>query len=224
MINKLLIFGDSWPQGSELRPNQLPFGEILGQRLNVPVMNFSMASSSIPHLLIQLRNLVDPGNHHKKFDPPGSDAVFFLTSPDRDVMWKHGHSKELHLNPNHPDDFDIRWYSQFHTDQLASFRVNSSLLAIHQFCAHYDIRDHYLWGWERIKLWPEIDLNRFWRNGESTVLDLFGENDNISFNSSLNDYCNNRSNRFVYPNRGHPNQRGHQLIAEELQNWLVTCT
>ncbi len=223
-IKKLLIFGDSWPQGSELRSNQTPFGELLAQALDVPVMNFSLPSTSIPHLLLQLRQCISGTDRQKIFEIPGSDAVFFLTSPDRDLMWSQNGVKELHLNPNHPNDFDIRWYSQFHTDQLASFRVNSSLLAIHQFCAHYHIRDHYIWGWERIKLWPEIDLNRFWRNGESTVLDLFGENDKISFNGSIDDYCNNRSNRFVYPNSGHPNQRGHQLIAKELLNWLVTCT
>lgn len=224
-ISKLLIFGDSWPFGAELRPSQRPYGELLGQKFNVPIMNWSQASTSIPHMLLQLRMAVDGSNTQRRFDPSGSDAIFFLTSPDRDVMWDHrGDSKELHLSPSHPSDVDIRWYSQFHTPELASFRVNSCLLAIQRFCELHAIRDHYIWGWQRIDLWPEIHTTRFWRNGGSTVLDLFAENDPISFNGTLNDYSANKSNRFIYPNSGHPNQRGHQLIADELHKWLSACT
>lgn len=223
-IQKLLIFGDSWPQGSELRSNQTPFGELLARALGVPVMNFSLPSTSIPHLLLQLRQCIGGTDRQKIFEISGSDAVFFLTSPDRDLMWSQNGVKELHVNPMHPDDFDVRWYSQFHTPQLAEFRVNTTLLALQYVCACHGIRDHYIWGWERINLWDEINLNKFWRGGKSTILDLFAENDPIKFNGYLNDYANNKANRFIYPNSGHPNQRGHHLIAKELQSWLQPCT
>ena len=224
MIEKLLIFGDSWPQGSELRSNQMPFGELLAKKLDVPVMNLSQPSTSIPHLLLQLRNMIDNQNHRRISDVRGSHAIFFLTSPDRDVMWRDGEQKELHLNPNHPSDFDVRWYSEFYSKNLACFRVNSSLLAISEFCKIHQIRDHYIWGWQVIELWPEINITKFWRQGRATVLDLFAENDKIKFNGTLNDYACNKENRFIYPNQGHPNQRGHQLIADALHTWLGACT
>jgi hypothetical protein len=224
-MQKLLIFGDSWPYGSELSPNQRNFGELVSSKLDIPMMNWSATSTSIPHLILQLRDAVTPGAQQrlKKFDPAGSDAVFFLTSPDRDVMWENGSNKELHLNPSHPNDVDVRWYSKFWTPELSSFRVNTSLLAIEKFCEKHEIRDHYIWGWDTVDLWPEIDRSKFWRNGADTVLDLFREHDKIKFNNLL-DYINNKSNRFIYPNLGHPNQLGHQLIADELVSWLGSCT
>lgn len=189
----------------------------------MPVWNHARPSTSIPHLILQLQSVVDPIRTWHKFDYRGSDAIFFLTSPDRDLIWHHDDAKELYLTPHRDDDISIQWYSQIHSSQLSAFRVNSTLLALQKMCDIHDIRSHYIWGWQRVDLWPEIDRARFWRSGNSTILDLFAENDNIQFNGTLHDYCNNRSNRFVYPNGGHPNQRGHQLIARELQTWL-TCT
>lgn len=215
----LLIFGDSWPRGSELRANELPFGELLGRLLAVPVLNFSTASTSISHLLLQLRTALAQESDHRD-----SDAIFFLTSPNRDVMWDANGEKELHINPHHPSDEAIRWYSQFHTPQLASFRVNTSLLALQKICEIHGIRDHYIWGWQTIDPWPEVDRTRFWRNGDATVLDLFAENDTVQFNGTINDYASNDKNLFIYPNMGHPNQRGHEFIARELQTWLQSCT
>jgi hypothetical protein len=222
-MKNLLIFGDSWPQGSELKPNQRPFGDLLASKLNIPMMNWSAASTSIPHLILQLRDAVTPGAQQrlKKFDHGGSDAIFFLTSPERDVIWKHGLDKELHINPNHPTDFDVRWYSEFWTPELSSFRVNTTLLALQKLCEIHGIRDHYIWGWDPIELWPDLDVTKFWKHGKSSVLDLFLENDTISCNGTLMDYIANKENKFVYPNGGHPNQRGHQLIANELEAWLV---
>lgn len=220
-----MIFGDSWPFGAELRSNQRAYGELLAQLLKIPIQNWSQSSTSIPHLLLQLRSSVEEHAAAKYFHPADSDAIFFLTSPNRDVMWDfQGECKELHLNPMHPTDFEIRFYSQFHTPELAAFRVNSCLLAIQKFCELHGIHDHYIWGWEKIELWPEIDLSKFWRNGDATILDLFAENDKIKFNGTLNDYACNKENRFIYPNQGHPNQRGHQLIADALHTWLGACT
>lgn len=224
-IEKLLIFGDSWPQGSELRHNQRPFGEVLASQLSVPCWNHSRPSTSIPHLILQLNGVTDPSRSWYKFEIKNSDAIFFLTSPDRDLIWDQTGYKELYLAPNHVEDnLAVQWYTKFHTPQLAEFRVNSTLLALQKLCEIHQIRDHYIWGWNRVDLWPEIDQTKFWRSGRSTVLDLFAENDAIQFNGLLHDYCNNRENRFVYPNGGHPNQRGHQLIADALRDWLAPCT
>jgi hypothetical protein len=217
-MKKLLIFGDSWPNGAELEPNQHTFGELLAYKIGVPMTNCSNCSTSIPHLLLQLRKAVTASE--KQIDYAGSDAIFFLTSPDRDIIWKKGECKELHLNPNH-SDIDLKWYTEFWTPELTSFRVNTTLLALEKLCEIHKINDHYIWGWQRIDLWPEINRDKFWRHGESSLLDLFKENDKISCDGTLIDYINHRTNKFIYPNQGHPNQLGHHLIADALEAWLV---
>lgn len=214
---EIFVFGDSWTWGAELQPHELNYGQWLSQMLATPVQNYSASSTSIPHLLLQLRAAMSTQSLR------GSCAIFFLSSPDRDLIWRRNGVKELHLNPSHPTDEDVRWYSQFHTAELASFRVNSSILALQKMCEVHGIQDRYIWGWQRTELWPEIDHSRIWRQGQDTIFDLFVENDTAEFNGTWLDYVY-RPNSWVWPNSGHPNQAGHELIARELQSWLQQCT
>jgi lysophospholipase L1-like esterase len=39
-------------------------------------------------------------------------------------------------------------------------------------------------------------------------------------NTSTNELVKYQNNPYIYPNKYHPNQKGHQLIAEELYEFL----
>ena len=45
-----------------------------------------------------------------------------------------------------------------------------------------------------------------------TCLELFGIDSQVELESNNNIY--------IYPKNWHPNQRGHELIAQELYNWI----
>lgn len=239
-MKKLFVFGDSWPYGSELRDGEKSFGELLASRSRVPWHNFAQGSTSIPHLILQLRRAkeyCDVSEHNWQLS--GTTALFFLTSPNRDLIWRESREKELHvssiyhtdpdplrsvhherqihLNPSHKTDWDVKWYTEWHTAELATYRVNTTLMALHHMCRNYGIDDRYVWGWNRVELWPEVDSGRFWRFGASTVLDLF---DDLGPPQSLTDYVNRRPNQYIWPNGGHPNQAGHRRIADALHGWL----
>jgi hypothetical protein len=204
----LLIFGDSWPFGAELKQNERAYGELLSVRLDQHLCNFSQPSTSIPHLPLQLRTALDQGH---------SDciAVFFLTGVDRDLVWHCGRTREL--NPTHPEDVD--WYTKYNSPELTAYRVNTTLIALQAMCAKYNIRDHYIWGWDQVDLWFEVDTDRIYKQ---TVADVFLEGQTVALGNSKIMHLKNSQNKFIWPNSGHPNQLGHQRIADLLQEWICT--
>lgn len=212
----LLSFGDSWPCGGELRPGQEPYPVLMSGQLGQELWPYSHPGSSIPHLLVQLRTALErlarePQNH-------APVAIFFLTSPHRDMIWGtqarrcDGHStasdtaRIMHINPANPED--RAWYQNIHSAELVSFRTNMSLIALQSMCGRHGIRDYYIWGWETVALWPEVDVSRFWAQGKRTVWQEFSSLPMTPENLMRNPY--------IFPCQGHPNQQGHAKIAEIL--------
>jgi len=205
-MKSLLIFGDSWPYGAELNQNELAYGELMAALLGQTCCNFSQPSTSIPHLLLQLRSALDQGHSD-------CTAMFFLTGVDRDLVWNHGRTREL--NPASPGDAD--WYTKYNSPELSAYRVNTTLFALQALCAKYNIHDYYVWGWDRVDLWPEIDQTKIYKD---TIADVFLEGAEVLNGASQVVHLKNSKNQFVWPNLGHPNQLGHQKIADILTEWI----
>lgn len=208
-MKPLLIFGDSWPYGAELNQHELAYGELLAIGLEQTCCNFSQQSTSIPHMLLQLRTALDQGHCD-------CTAVFFLTGVDRDLVWHHGKTREL--NPSHHEDVD--WYTKYNSPELTAYRTNTTLVALQAMCAKHNIRDYYVWGWDQVDLWPQVDTARILKQ---TIADVFlaGETVPPGITSKITHLANSK-NQYFWPNSGHPNQLGHQHIAELLQEWICT--
>lgn len=204
----LLIFGDSWPYGSELQPNELPYGQLLANKTGHDVLSFARPSTSIPHLVLQLKSAMAI-----EFDT--ATAVFFLTGVDRDLTWVDGTPKELH--PTCHDDVD--WYLKYSSPELSSYRVNTTLIALQSMCAKRNILDYYIWGWDQVELWPEVDASRIYNQ---TMADVFLEGADIPPRTNKIMHLKNSKNQYIWPNQGHPNQLGHHRIASLLQDWICT--
>ena len=215
----LLSFGDSWPCGAELKiPEEKSYPVLLSERLGLELWPYSYPGSSIPHLVIQLQNAINRLKRESVTDPT---AVFFLTNPHRDMIWGTQIRKcdglntatdiprIMHINPANPED--RRWYQDIHSQELADYRVNVTLMALQSMCQKHHIRDHYIWGWERVDLWPEIDRNRFWKQGDRTIWQTFS-------NDPVDEHM--KENFYIKPNVSHPNQQGHELIAQTLYDFI----
>jgi len=205
----LFVFGDSWPYGSELQPGEYPYGQLLYQRVGCnDVKSFAEASTSIPHLILQLRSAIAQGANDTK-------AIFFLTGVDRDLVWEEHCTREL--NPSSSGDAD--WYAKYNSPELTNYRINTTLMALQSMCAKHNIEDYYIWGWDRVELWPEVDQTKIYKD---TIADVFLEGAEIPNGTSKIMHLKNSKNRFVWPNMGHPNQLGHQRIADILAEWICT--
>ena len=209
-MKKLLFFGDSWPHGDGLENGKQPFPSLVAEKLNCASHNYSQSSSSIAHLVHQLRYAV----HHSKttgklsytINDGTCNAIFFLTSPLRDLVFTNGKCKELH--PHNPQDLD--WYAKYSSDELHTYRTNTTILALQSLCDFYRIQSYYIWGWDKVDLWPEIDQTNFFH---CCAAELFTD----CYTNFLD--LKNSNNKYLDIS-GHPNQMGHQLIADNLSKFL----
>ena len=216
-MSALLIFGDSWPSGQELVPGEQPYGELLYSRIGCDcVKTFSAPSTSIPHLVLQLNSALEQ-------DVAGSKAVFFLTGVDRELIWVDNRPTEL--CPSAPGD--VHWYTKYNSPELTQYRINTTLIALQSMCKKYNIEDYYVWGWNTIELWPSVDSSKFYH---TTIADEFVSNITLPDDTGYlwpKDADNlfrisNTKNPYIWPKMCHPNQLGHQLIADILAKWICT--
>ena len=104
----------------------------------------------------------------------------------------------------------------FHTDDHTVMRSSTTISALQYWCQQHNIHDYYFSGWVNYPAWlPGVDLDKIWAEGNETAGDWFGA---TSHNGEhLTDV---ETNQYIRPNFAHPNQLGHQLIADKLAAWI----
>lgn len=209
-MTRLLVFGDSWPYGAELQAGEKTFGEILHEKLGTDsFINCSQEGTSIDHLVLQLKKYLS--------QPKSSTdiAVFFITNPIRYMMHKEGHFQTIRPTGDKGEQTKF-YYQHLQSDELDHHRANTCVLSLQTMCRFSTtiIQDIYLEGWTNIDWnYPGIDNKKFM---PQSALEMF----EAHTNTQTNELTKNQNNPFIYPNKYHPNQKGHQLIADELYNFI----
>lgn len=205
----LVSFGDSWPAGAELNPGEKPFGQLIAEKLDWKYDPYSQPGTSIPHMIIQLQQYIveEPDSHPV--------ALFSITSSSRSIHYDDGLLykgwKEIHVN--NEDAASQSYYRHLYSDQLARFHANVYLLALQHICFKHGIEDRYVFCWESFDLMPGIDTSKIYSR---TLVDILG----AGLESTTGEVVINSTHDTIYPNEHHPNQKGHQLIADELAEWI----
>lgn len=204
MIKVLATFGDSWPQGAELGSGRR-YGEILAQDYNFDrFCNYGEGGASNEDMLYQLQR------HYREVwsQDHQTTAIFFLTNPARTAhfprfMSQTGeHFREVFLH--------------FHRDEHEIMRSSATVTALQQWCKLFAIEDYYFAGWNRYNVWlPGVNLDKIYAQGRETAADWFGATKHNG--EHLLDVGDNI---YIKPNFAHPNQLGHQLIANKLAVWI----
>ena len=212
MSNVLLGFGDSWAAGSELAVNEKPYIDLLADQLGLPCLNFATPSSSIPHLVLQFQQFIET----KYFPKHRYHAVFFLTAKERTFVFDHDSKDIIHCSPQQATmDPMAGAYYRVYTDKLGDFNLNTTVLALQHLCSLYNVQDHYMLGWQQTQLWTSVDTTRFFQQGEQAITTLFHGDGHRALPLLLEE-----KNQYIWPNQGHPNQQGHELIANALKDWI----
>ena len=217
------MFGDSWAQGSELRPGEKTFGQLVSMQLGFDYFtNYSEPSASISHLIVQLKNFLINTSAVGK-DPSKFIALFFLTTQDRsmnnvDGEWIFYSGGDYGISDDRQRAFaeasSKYYWKYFHNRPQQDIITNVTILSLQSICAHHGIQDFYLAGWEQFNLWPEVSSSKIYKDGKIHCGNLFG--------IDINQETLSRADKGPYLNPGgHPNQKGHQLIADQLVEWIV---
>ena len=206
MYDMLVTFGDSWPAGAELKHYEKPFGEILSENLNCKFINQSIGASCIDSMLLQLQQFLE-----KSYDPGSRTcAVFFVTSYHRALLFDQPSNLPRSIYPmeDHADPTVKNYFKYVHSDKLNRFRANLAILALQKICSEYKIDDKYLIGWLDPGFdYPGISKDKIF---SATAAEILGV-------SSDHECSTNSNHKYFYPNRDHPNQLGHKIIAD----WLL---
>jgi hypothetical protein len=207
MSRYLVNFGDSWAHG----PGGMPhvdnhcYAMQLSRLTNRQFVDLSKPSTSAAHMVVQFQRFI------KEYYQPDQDyvAIFFITAQERKLAFDDaGGVRELH--PENPDSW--AYYKHVYTDHLGEFELNTIILTLQAMSRYYNIDDRYLLGWQEPKLWPEVDISRFYRQGQTNAMQLLGGDKivNCAYSGNIN---------FI-PNDGHPSVDGHTQIAQALHTWI----
>jgi hypothetical protein len=221
----LIVFGDSWARGAELSDNEKSFGELVAEKFNLNYSNYSQPASSITHLVVQLKDFLKKLTDCNE-NPNEWIAIFFLTGKERHLSWlnndwtfhtPHGAFANRGRSPTSEEAHELTklYYKYFFSEEQTDLYINTSLITVQSICQQYKIQDHYIAGWQQFNLWPEVDNSKIYKNGKFSCANFFDLT--VYSDSAIID----NKNSYIYPNISHPNQQGHQLIADQLVEWIV---
>lgn len=221
MIEHLAVFGDSTTGGSELKPEDKCYGELLAEKLDAKSFsNFGTPAAGPQHLVIQFKNFLRsiPAERQQQYL-----AVFWIGGYDRSMSY---YDKEwIFITPNggfsttvknreYADMANEQYFKYLHSEELSTFNLNTSLITLQSMCKTHSVHDYYLPGWQSLPLWEEVNLDKVYDKGKSSFYDLFRLKDKIQYVEK------NRNNMYIKPNLTHPNQLGHCLIADTAYEFI----
>lgn len=220
MAQVLVTLGDSWPQGGELRGDlgEVPYGEILRNRMQYDKFyNYGLGGASNEDMLYQLQQFIA-----ESWTPDDNVTVIcFLTNPARSAHWpRFGTWNEQDREWKHWPADAKAWaqelFMHFHRNQHEVMRSSATVTALQTWCQRHGFDDYYFSGWVRYPKWlPGVDTNKIWAQGTETAADWFGASTHNG--EHLLDVGNNP---YIRPNFAHPNQLGHNMIADRLEAWI----
>tara|TARA_R110000868_G_scaffold170475_1_gene405772 strand:+ start:489 stop:1175 length:687 start_codon:yes stop_codon:yes gene_type:complete len=224
MPRVLLTLGDSWPQGGELSGDfdkvnyGVPYGVLLQKKLGFDQLhNYGSAGASNEDTLIQLQDYLK-----NQWQPTDNvTAIIHLTNPARTAHLPRFTSLDANSNerahwPADAKQFIKDFVLHFHTADHEIMRSSTTVSALQYWCQVHNIQDYYFSGWVKYPAWlPGVNLTKIWATGNETAADWFGA---TSHNGEH--LTNVETNPYIKPNFAHPNQLGHQLIADKLASWI----
>ena len=204
----LAVFGDSWPVGTELQSHELAFGDLLHERLNTNnFFNCAEQGSTIDSLVIQLHDFMK-----KKIED--CICVFFITNPARYLYFENNKAKIL--RPTGDKSALTKFYfGEVQSDELDYHKANISILALQRMCQQKGYRDYYMEVWTNIDWkYHGIDTTKFL---PQSATEMFG----AKTNDKTLELTKFQDNEYIKPNKYHPNQKGHELIAKNLHDFIT---
>jgi hypothetical protein len=201
---KLLVFGDSWPAGAELAPGQKAFPELLKDILNIEVENLSEPATSIDHAVLQLVRILTPTN------AKDYKILFCVTGYSRSLFFKDGITQELH--PRNRNIESVSYYSHIYSKELAEFNLLKNILFVQSLCSQLQVPIYFIFNWSSVPNHPLINKKLFYPKSLTEILDISNLDDDL--------VCSVVSNHYIVPNISHPNQQGHEVIAQTLGAWI----
>jgi hypothetical protein len=111
------------------------------------------------------------------------------------------------LRSGQTDELSQNYVKHFTSISTLNFNLHKNVLSMQAICRQYKIQDYYIVGWSDLDLnLPGIDTDKIYHKSCSQ---LFGFKNLTDFSNQYLRIC------------GHPNELGHELIAQTLHTWIT---
>ena len=208
MCMKFVTFGDSWPFGAELQEGQHPFGYWIAKELHCKFENRAKQGTTIEHLILQIKNYVMNESYKNTI------ALFFLTNPVRGMYYKKGEWLAYRPTGQQKEEETKAYYKHLQSSELDNHRANVTMIALQHICEKYNIKDYYLEGWSDINFtYPSIDKTKIYKKTASQII-------NAKIKRGVLELQAWQDQDLIRPNKYHPNENGHKLIAKTMVEWI----
>jgi len=119
-------------------------------------------------------------------------------------------NRVVDLRSGQVEDVSQSWVKHFSDQANLDFVLHKNILSMQGICRQYKIQDYYIVGWDNVDLnLPGIDTDKIYHK---SCLQLF--------RYELPLYLMNKEPNQYLRTCGHPNELGHELIAQTLYNWI----
>lgn len=213
-MNKLFVFGDSWPSGEGLDdPVNDAFPKLVGNQLNREVVNLSESGTSIDHAVHKFLENVQHIN--------SNDIIMFcVTGISRSAIFDNDILIELH--PKNTSEVCEFYYSRMYTDQLGQYNCLRNMLLVQELAKNKNIKLYFIMNWDKM---PENDLLDTDYICDTSLLgmitlDVINVDSQIDWTKVKPLWKYGQLSNLLLAN--HPTKQGHSVIAEKIINWLNT--
>jgi len=224
-VTSLAVFGCSWAVGIGVAETD-SWGARLSAKLSITnFTNLGINGSSNSRSVLQLLDYVK----RTDIDIENSIAVFLITTPARECILLDKLRQPVDttksifdvddldgftvvdLRSGQTDELSQNYVKHFTSISTLNFNLHKNVLSMQAICRQYKIQDYYIVGWSDLDLnLPGIDTDKIYHKSCSQ---LFGF-------KNLTDYSKKLSNQYLRI-CGHPNELGHELIAQTLYTWIT---
>ena len=210
-MTALAVFGCSWTVGTGVSATDT-FGARLADKLSITNFNnLGIEGSSNSRSVLQLLDYIK----RTDISVENSIAVFLITSPARECVIPHPDENRptpiIDIISGSTDDVTQSWVIHFSSIPNINFNLHKNILSMQAICRQHNIRDYYIVGWDNADLkLPGVDTTKIYHK---SCTQLFGY-------ENLRDFAHRPPNQHVRV-CGHPNESGHELIAQTLYNWIT---
>jgi len=220
-VTSLAVFGCSWAVGIGVAETD-SWGARLSAKLSITnFTNLGINGSSNSRSVLQLLDYVK----RTDIDIENSIAVFLITTPARECILLDKLRQPVDttksifdvddldgftvvdLRSGQTDELSQNYVKHFTSISTLNFNLHKNVLSMQAICRQYKIQDYYIVGWSDLDLnLPGIDTDKIYHKSCSQ---LFGFKNLTDFSNQYLRIC------------GHPNELGHELIAQTLHTWIT---
>lgn len=229
-MKNLIVIGDSWAAGNELQnPHSDAFPVKIKEALEFDnLINLSEGGASLQHYFLQIKKFYTV----KKLYPHDAqyELLVCMTSCVRDLYFDDG-GQPMEIIPT--DKSKIEFYAKmFNYPETAKLFWYRTVFMLQNWARQNGMKDHFVQMFETPPMDADysamIDFRSIYKNAKTNMAAMLSEKagDVYDENYKLHHGARIRTNslthqKYFAPSHLHPNELGHQTIAEELIPFMM---